>query len=80
MLEQLRQEIETLPPEAQTLLFQFIQVLKNNDALNFNTTNLPKNKPITHLMPRKKGSAKGKLIIHHEDDEHLEFFREYMPQ
>ncbi|MEX2120267.1 MAG: type II toxin-antitoxin system prevent-host-death family antitoxin [Pirellulales bacterium] len=30
-------------------------------------------------QPRQPGSAKGKLIIHSEDDEHLEDFREYMP-
>ncbi len=29
--------------------------------------------------PRQPGSAKGKLIIHSEDDEHLDDFREYMP-
>jgi hypothetical protein len=27
----------------------------------------------------KKGSAKGKLIIHQEDDKHLQLFQEYMP-
>lgn len=30
-------------------------------------------------QPRKPGSAKGKLIILAEDDEHLEDFKEYMP-
>jgi hypothetical protein len=30
-------------------------------------------------LPRQKGSAKGKLIVHSEDDEHLEAFQEYMP-
>lgn len=29
-------------------------------------------------LPRKPGSAVGKLIIH-EDDEHLADFKEYMP-
>jgi antitoxin (DNA-binding transcriptional repressor) of toxin-antitoxin stability system len=29
--------------------------------------------------PRQRGSAKGKLVIHAEDDEHLEDFKEYMP-
>lgn len=29
--------------------------------------------------PRRPGSAKGKLIILAEDDEHLEDFKEYMP-
>lgn len=30
-------------------------------------------------MPRQRGSAKGKLTIHSEDDEHLDDFKEYMP-
>ena len=38
---------------------------------------LPQGPP--ERKPRKRGSAKGKLIIHSEDDEHLENFREYMP-
>lgn len=28
---------------------------------------------------RSPGSAKGELVIHSEDEEHLEFFRDYMP-
>lgn len=43
-------------------------------------------KPVARLMreqatlrkPRKAGSAKGKLIILQEDDEHLKDFEEYM--
>jgi len=31
-------------------------------------------------QPRQKGSAKGKLTIHSEDNEHLEAFQDYMPQ
>ena len=30
-------------------------------------------------QPRKPGSAKGNLIIHADDEEHLEDFKEYMP-
>ena len=30
-------------------------------------------------MPRRPGSAKGKLVILAEDDEHLEDFKDYMP-
>lgn len=30
-------------------------------------------------QPRQPGSAKGKLIILAEDEEHLEDFKEYMP-
>ncbi len=29
-------------------------------------------------QPRKPGSAKGKLVIHSEDDEHLADFKDYM--
>ncbi|WP_017304014.1 hypothetical protein [Spirulina subsalsa] len=93
MLEQLRQEIETLCPEAQTLLFEFIQVLKNNEILKQNSPNLSSSledpsptlktvqhtKPAAPLPPRKKGTAKGKLIIHQDDKDHLDFFEEYMP-
>jgi antitoxin (DNA-binding transcriptional repressor) of toxin-antitoxin stability system len=33
----------------------------------------------TARKPRKAGSAKGKLILLREDDEHLQDFAEYMP-
>jgi hypothetical protein len=36
--------------------------------------------PPLPVKPRQKGSAKGKLIIHSEDNEHLEAFQDYMPQ
>lgn len=29
--------------------------------------------------PRQPGSAKGKIIIHADDDEHLNDFRDYLP-
>lgn len=29
--------------------------------------------------PRQPGSAQGKLIIHADDDEHLEDFKKYLP-
>lgn len=29
--------------------------------------------------PRRPGSAQGKLVIHADDDDHLEDFKEYMP-
>ena len=34
--------------------------------------------PITR-QPRKPGSAKDKLVIHADDEEHLRDFQEYMP-
>ncbi len=30
-------------------------------------------------QPRKPGSAKGKLIVHADDEEHLKDFKEYLP-
>jgi antitoxin (DNA-binding transcriptional repressor) of toxin-antitoxin stability system len=32
------------------------------------------------LQPRQPGSAKGQLVILVEDEEHLEDFKDYMPQ
>ncbi len=34
--------------------------------------------PYTRKKPRKPGSAKGRLVILQEDDEHLKDFEEYM--
>jgi antitoxin (DNA-binding transcriptional repressor) of toxin-antitoxin stability system len=34
--------------------------------------------PSTTRKPRKPGSAKGRLVILHEDDAHLKDFEEYM--
>ncbi len=50
----------------ETAIDQYYQKMQN-------TSTLPTN-------PRQKGSAKGKLIIHSEDNEHLEAFQDYMPQ
>jgi len=80
MLENIQKEIDTLPTEAQELLLDFIHILKKRYA------SLKISQPLflsdiqsaTHL--RQKGSAKGKFIIHTEDDEHLKDFQEYMPQ
>lgn len=30
-------------------------------------------------QPRKPGDARGKLVIHSEDEEHLHDFKDYMP-
>jgi Protein of unknown function (DUF2281) len=77
MLETIHQEIDTLPSEAQELVLDFIQILKKRYADLSHPLFLSK-VPLNHC--RQKGSAKGKLIIHTEDDEHLNDFREYMPQ
>lgn len=35
--------------------------------------------PASSRRPRTPGSAKGKLIVRSEDDEHLDDFRDYLP-
>ena len=45
------------------------------------------NQPVAKLIgekpavkrPRQPGSARGKLMIHREDEEHLHDFKDYMP-
>jgi hypothetical protein len=71
MLETIHQEIDNLPIEAQELLLDFVHILKKR----YISLSHPSK---THR--RQKGSAKGKLIIHAEDDEHLKDFQEYMPK
>jgi len=56
----------------------FIHILKKRYA-SLKTSQPSLNNP-SKTHPRQKGSAKGKLIIHTEDDEHLKDFQEYMPQ
>lgn len=80
MLETIHQEIDNLPAEAQELLLDFIGILKKRytsakTSQPLISNNLP---PTTHR--RHKGTAKGKLIIHTDDKEHLKDFQEYMPQ
>ncbi len=71
MLEELLiQEIKTLTPEDQSSLLKYIINLKQKYHLPTQINTRP---------TRQKGSAKGQLIIHTEDNEHLEAFKEYMP-
>jgi hypothetical protein len=77
MLETIYQEIDTLPTEAQELLLDFIHILKKRYDIRSQPLIL-NNLPLNHR--RQKGSAKGKLIINSEDDEHLKDFQEYMPK
>jgi Protein of unknown function (DUF2281) len=79
MLETIHQEINTLPLDAQELLLDFIHILKKCYASPKTSQPLfPNNLPLAHH--HQKGSAKGKLIIHNEDDDHLTDFQEYMPK
>jgi antitoxin (DNA-binding transcriptional repressor) of toxin-antitoxin stability system len=69
--------------EAETKLSELIHQLKPGDELIITENDRPVAKLIpqtpVNRQPRQPGSAKGKLVIHREDDEHLEDFREYMP-
>jgi|GEM_PF-1101585 len=78
MLETIHQEIDNLPTEAQEQLLDFIDILKKRYtstkiSLPLISNNLP---PATHR--RIKGTAKGKLIIHTDDKEHLKDFQQYI--
>jgi prevent-host-death family protein len=71
--------------EAEAKLSELIHKLKPGDEVVITENNQPVAKLIAPApppaagKPRQRGSAKGKLTIHAEDDEHLEDFREYMP-
>jgi antitoxin (DNA-binding transcriptional repressor) of toxin-antitoxin stability system len=69
--------------EAQAKLSELIHNLKPGEELLI-TENSQRVAKLTgeiypQNLPRQKGSAKGKLIVHSEDDEHLEAFQEYLP-
>ncbi len=69
--------------EAETRLSELIHLLRPGDEVIITEDNQPVAKLIGQAIsvrqPRRRGSAKGKLIIHVEDEEHLEDFKEYMP-
>jgi antitoxin (DNA-binding transcriptional repressor) of toxin-antitoxin stability system len=69
--------------EAQAKLPEIIDKLIPGEELIITRNNQPIAKlvgqPSPARKPRQPGSAKGKLIILSEDDEHLEDFKEYMP-
>lgn len=74
----------TLPiHEAATKFFELVHRLKPGDEVIITENDQPVAKLIGQGVaagqPRRRGSAKGKLVIHAEDDEHLEDFKEYMP-
>jgi hypothetical protein len=76
MLETIHQEIDNLPTEAQELLLDFIGILKKRYASLKILQPLFLNDIPSATHQRQKGSAKGKLIIHTEDDEDLKDFQE----
>lgn len=69
--------------EAESKLSELIHKLKPGDEIIITENNQPVAKLIPEVLtsrkPRQRGSAKGKLVIHAEDDEHLADFKEYMP-
>ncbi len=70
--------------EAEAKLSELIHKLKPGDEVVITENDQPVAKliapaPPATAKPRRRGSAKGKLTIHAEDDEHLEDFRESMP-
>jgi len=68
--------------EAQAHLAELIGRLAPGDELVITQDERPVAKIVAEGVkarrPRQPGSAKGKLIIHSEDDEHLKDFGEYM--
>ena len=69
--------------EAQAKLPELIEKLALGEELVITRNNQPVAKLVGQQQPvrkpRRPGSAKGKLVILAEDDEHLEDFKEYMP-
>jgi antitoxin (DNA-binding transcriptional repressor) of toxin-antitoxin stability system len=69
--------------EAQANLPEIIEELSPGEELIITRNDQPVAKLVGQQPPTRKprqpGSAKGKLIILAEDDEHLENFKEYMP-
>jgi len=68
--------------EAQAKLPELVAQLAGGDEIVITQEQKPVAKLVsqkaTGRKPRKAGSAKGKLIILKEDDEHLKDFEEYM--
>ena len=70
--------------EAQARLTDLIHRLAPGDEVVITENSQPVAKLVAQApspcKPRQRGSARGKLVIHAEDDEHLEDFKEYMPR
>jgi prevent-host-death family protein len=69
--------------EAQAHLAELIAGLRPGEELVITQNERPVARLIAQgretRQPRKPGSAKGKLVILADDDEHLQDFKEYMP-
>jgi prevent-host-death family protein len=68
--------------DAQTKLFEIIHKLAPGEEVIITENNRPVAKLIAEVgeerKPRKAGTAKGRLIIHADDGEHLTDFGDYM--
>jgi prevent-host-death family protein len=68
--------------EAQANLAELIEKLKPGEEMVITKNEQPVarliGQPEATRQPRQPGSAKGKLIIHSDDDEHLKDFKDYL--
>jgi len=73
--EQIYAEVQTLPDELAIEVLDFIHFIEWRHALR------QRNEAALQPTNRRRipGSAKGKLKVLAEDDEHLQDFRDYMP-
>jgi prevent-host-death family protein len=69
--------------EAQAHLADLIARLTPGEELLITQNEQPVAKLVSQAatvrQPRQPGSAQGRLVIHADDDDHLQDFREYMP-
>jgi prevent-host-death family protein len=69
--------------EAQAKLSELIDTLAPGEEIMITRNQQPVAKLVgqhpSARQPRRPGSAKGKLVILAEDDEHLEDFKDYIP-
>jgi hypothetical protein len=72
--EKIYAEVQTLPDELASEVLDFVHFLESRHAIRQQRVADPK--PASR--PRIPGSAKGKLTVLVEDDEHLRDFRDYM--
>ena len=75
LAETIYQHSLRLPEPAAREVLDFIEFLEQRNDIAVSGTVAPR----PTAKPRRAGSAKGKLIVLAEDDEHLRDFGEYMP-
>ena len=69
--------------DAQASLSDLIHGLTPGDEVVITENNQPVAKLVAQRAscrkPRRRGSARGKLVIHADDNEHFKDFQDYMP-